>query len=142
MKHGAMMRTCSHEGCTNYAQKGGRCYQHGEKRKTCSHEGCSNFAQKGGVCKRLHGTKVDSSITARTTADSVVSDQALGSTVASIKNEYDEETVGSINNEEENCGKQLTAVKNEELDEETDSEAAEKCEWSRIKQEDTDNEGD
>ena len=62
--------------------------------------------------------------------------------VALGNKECDEETVGSINNEEENCGKQLTAVKREELDEETDSEAAEKCEWGRIKQEDTDNEGD
>ena len=102
--------------------------------------------KRGGVCKRHSaGAKINSSITAIPKPEMVASssNQVLGSsTVASIKKEYDEETVGSINHdEEENCGK-LTAVKKEELDEETDSEAVEKCEWSRIKQEDTDNEGD
>ena len=39
MKHGAKQRkTCGHEGCTNYARKGGVCVRHGakEKNKTCS----------------------------------------------------------------------------------------------------------
>ena len=49
------------------------------------------------------------------------SNQVLGSsTVASIKKEYDEETVGSINLDEENCSSMAAAaMKKEEDDDET-----------------------
>ena len=48
LKHGAEVKRCSHEGCANYAQKGGVCVRHGEKRthKDCSHEGCSNIVEE------------------------------------------------------------------------------------------------
>ena len=49
--------TCTHDGCTNQAKKGGVCTTHGAKRKTCNRDGCSNQALKGGVCWR-HGAKV------------------------------------------------------------------------------------
>ena len=38
-------------------QKGGVCIRHGAKVKTCSTEGCTNQVVKGGVCVR-HGAKV------------------------------------------------------------------------------------
>ena len=52
------LSSCSHEGCTNLAQRGGICRKHGGKqiRKTCSNEGCAAIAHKGGVCIR-HGAK-------------------------------------------------------------------------------------
>jgi hypothetical protein len=52
-------KTCSADGCTNNAQKGGVCTRHGAKRehKRCSVENCTNFSKVGGVCKR-HGAKV------------------------------------------------------------------------------------
>ena len=58
MRHGAKVKGCSSEGCTNYAMKGGVCIRHGAKVecKRCSSEGCTNRAVKGGVCKR-HGAK-------------------------------------------------------------------------------------
>ena len=46
---------CTHENCTNIAQKGGTCTRHGAK-STCSHEGCTNLSYKGGVCCK-HGGK-------------------------------------------------------------------------------------
>lgn len=55
-RHGAKHKTCTFEGCTNNAVKGGVCIRHGAKRKTCSREGCTNNAVKGGVCVR-HGAK-------------------------------------------------------------------------------------
>ena len=56
MRHGAKVKQCSSERCTNYAQKGGVCVRHGAKRKRyeCSAIGCTNIVVKGGVCKR-HG---------------------------------------------------------------------------------------
>ena len=48
------MKTCSHEGCTNHARKGGVCMRHGALVKTCSHEGCINGTIKGGICWK-HG---------------------------------------------------------------------------------------
>ena len=36
------------------AKQGGLCIQHGAKMKRCSSEGCTNQAQRRGVCKR-HG---------------------------------------------------------------------------------------
>ena len=119
-KAGRRDRQCKHEGCTNYSRgKGGVCVKHGANvaRKICSHDGCTNQVKKWGVCRRHESeAKVNSSITATPKPDTVASsNQALESTVASIKEEYDEET---------------------------DSEAADKFEWGRIKQEDTDNEGD
>ena len=54
-------KTCSADGCTNHAQRGGVCFRHGAKRKKyryeCSADGCTSNAQKGGVCIR-HGAKV------------------------------------------------------------------------------------
>ena len=62
------------------------------------------------------------------------------SSVVSIKKEYDEETVGSINHEEENSDN-VTAAAVKKEDEETDNnEAVERCKWVRIKLEDTDDE--
>mmetsp|Transcript_11863 Transcript_11863/g.17942 ORF Transcript_11863/g.17942 Transcript_11863/m.17942 type:complete len:178 (+) Transcript_11863:214-747(+) len=55
-KQSRSRRLCSHEGCTNYAQKGGVCFSHGAKRKECSYEGCNSGAIRGGVCFR-HGAK-------------------------------------------------------------------------------------
>ena len=54
IKHGASWtkRTCSHEGCTNQAVQGGVCIKHGAKVKTCSHDGCTNQSRKGGLCIR------------------------------------------------------------------------------------------
>ncbi len=54
MKHGAEVKRCSSEGCTNVAKKGGVCIKHGAKVKRCSSDECTNIAVKGGVCKR-HG---------------------------------------------------------------------------------------
>ena len=34
MKHGAKVKRCSSEGCTNHAQKGGVCWRHGAYRNT------------------------------------------------------------------------------------------------------------
>ena len=48
--------TCSNDGCTNQAQKGGVCAAHGKK-YTCNHEGCTNWAKRGGFCQR-HGEKI------------------------------------------------------------------------------------
>ncbi len=56
MRHGAQVKLCSSDECTNYAVKGGVCMRHGAKAKLCSSEGCSNKSQKGGVCYR-HGAK-------------------------------------------------------------------------------------
>lgn len=56
-RHGASVKICSHEGCTNQSIRDGVCIKHGAKRasaKTCSHEGCTSIAKKGGVCVR-HG---------------------------------------------------------------------------------------
>jgi hypothetical protein len=57
MRHGATIKLCSSEGCTNIAVKGGVCRRHGAKSKRCSNEGCTNIAHAGGVCIR-HGAKV------------------------------------------------------------------------------------
>jgi hypothetical protein len=54
MKHGAKIKRCSYEGCTNQVVKGGVCKKHGAKVNLCSSEGCTNHAKKGGVCWR-HG---------------------------------------------------------------------------------------
>ena len=52
----AAKRTCSHEGCTNLAQRRGVCDRHGAKSK-CSEDGCTNAAVREGFCFR-HGGKV------------------------------------------------------------------------------------
>ena len=54
--HGTRKKQCSHEGCTNYVQKGGVCVTHGAKVKLFNFEGCTNQAMKGGVCV-THGAK-------------------------------------------------------------------------------------
>jgi len=56
VKHGAKVRLCSSEGCTNHALKGGVCIKHGAKPsvKHCTSEGCTNRAKRGGVCWK-HG---------------------------------------------------------------------------------------
>jgi len=54
-RHGAKMKRCSSEGCTNIALKGGLCWTHGEKPK-CSASECTNYAIAGGVCWS-HGAK-------------------------------------------------------------------------------------
>ena len=56
MRHGAKVKRCSSEGCTNNVLNGGVCRRHGAKKKRCSSEGCRNEAIKGGVCMR-HGAK-------------------------------------------------------------------------------------
>jgi hypothetical protein len=43
MRHCAIVKRCSHEGCTNHVVNGGVCTRHGAGRKTCSHEGCTNY---------------------------------------------------------------------------------------------------
>jgi len=55
MKHGAKVKLCSKEGCSNNALKGGMCWSHGGKPK-CSASKCTNFALIGGVCWS-HGAK-------------------------------------------------------------------------------------
>ena len=57
VKHGAKVRRCKHDGCTNQVINGGLCMRHGAKVNRCKHEGCTNIVQKGGLCKR-HGEKV------------------------------------------------------------------------------------
>jgi hypothetical protein len=52
--HGAVVKRCSHDGCTNQAKQGGVCITHGSVVKRCSHKGCTKQAQKGGVCW-IHG---------------------------------------------------------------------------------------
>jgi len=52
--HGAKMKTCSHEGCTNWLVKGGFCTRHGAKRKTCT-----NNVRKGGVCIKHGAFEID-----------------------------------------------------------------------------------
>jgi hypothetical protein len=42
MKHGAKVKLCSFNGCTNQARPGGVCIRHGAKKKRCSREGCQN----------------------------------------------------------------------------------------------------
>ena len=64
-------KTCSADGCTkNKAQKEGVCKKHGAKIKLCNSEGCSNIVVKGGVCKR-HGAKVKLCSTERCTNQAV-----------------------------------------------------------------------
>jgi hypothetical protein len=57
MRHGAKVKRCSCNGCTNQALKGGVCIRHGTKIKRCSSHECTKFAQNGGLCYR-HGTKI------------------------------------------------------------------------------------
>ena len=57
VSHGATQKRCSHEGCTNSAIQGGVCVRHGAKRPICTHEGCNNLAKRGGVCVRHGATK-------------------------------------------------------------------------------------
>ncbi len=54
MRHGAKVKRCSSDGCTNGVIKGGVCKKHGAKVKRCSKEGCTNQAKRRGVCIR-HG---------------------------------------------------------------------------------------
>ena len=49
-RHGASVKRCSAEGCTNQATKGGYCVSHGAIAKRCSVEGCTKQARNGGVC--------------------------------------------------------------------------------------------
>ena len=50
--------TCTRKRCNNWAVIGGVCVRHGAELKTCSHEGCNSIARgKEGVCKR-HGAVV------------------------------------------------------------------------------------
>ena len=58
-RHGAKVKLCSVDGCTNQTAKGGVCIRHGaiKKRKLCNKEGCTNQAIRGGVCIK-HGAKV------------------------------------------------------------------------------------
>ena len=56
VRHGAKLKRCSSEGCTNQAVNGGVCVKHGAKVKQCSSEGCTKNAQKGGLCRK-HGAK-------------------------------------------------------------------------------------
>jgi hypothetical protein len=55
--HGANVKRCSFDGCTNQAKKGGVCITHGAKVKQCSFKGCANQVRKGGVYT-THGAKV------------------------------------------------------------------------------------
>lgn len=50
-------KRCSENDCSNFAQKGGKCYTHGEKQKRCIVDGCTNQAQNGGLCCG-HGAKI------------------------------------------------------------------------------------
>jgi hypothetical protein len=47
--HGAKVKLCSSQECTNIAVKGGVCVRHGAKVKRCSSKGCTNIALNGGV---------------------------------------------------------------------------------------------
>ena len=57
VRHGAKLKLCSSEGCTNQAKTGGVCRRHGAKRKQCGSEGCTNIALKSGLCTK-HGATV------------------------------------------------------------------------------------
>ena len=46
MRHGAKVKRCSSEGCTNVAQIGGVCIRHGARHKRCSITGCTNQTLK------------------------------------------------------------------------------------------------
>jgi len=54
MRHGAKVKTCTHEGCNNQVRRKGVCAKHGAKKKTCSYDGCTNQAQKGQLSSRAH----------------------------------------------------------------------------------------
>ena len=56
-RHGAIVKRCKREGCTNQAKNGGVCIRHGAKVRRCKHEGRNNVVVQGGVCKR-HGAQV------------------------------------------------------------------------------------
>ena len=84
--------------------------------------------------------KVNSSITATPKPDVVASSrQTLENTVASVKKECDEDTVGSINHDEE-IHDNVTAAAIKKEDDEQINEVVDRCKWVRIKQEDTDDE--
>ena len=54
VKHGAKVKLCSSEGCTNQVIKGGVCIRHGAKVKRCIVEGCTNQSLRKGLSYR-HG---------------------------------------------------------------------------------------
>lgn len=66
VRHGAVQKRCSTEGCNNKAYHQGFCGRHGPQptptkrasqtrsRKLCSQEGCTNQSSRKGLCKR-HG---------------------------------------------------------------------------------------
>ena len=62
IKHGAIVKACSHTGCTSSTKKRGVYTKHGTNKhganaKTCSHhEGCTIKAKVGGVYQK-HGAK-------------------------------------------------------------------------------------
>lgn len=43
-------KRCSENDCSNFSQKGGKCYAHGYPRARCSVDDCSNLSREGGVC--------------------------------------------------------------------------------------------
>ena len=57
VKHGAKIKQCKENGCTNNARKGGVCLKHGAKKKQCKVDGCTNGVINGGVCIK-HGAKI------------------------------------------------------------------------------------
>lgn len=66
VRHGAVQKRCSTEGCNNKAYHKGKCGRHGPQltptkrasqtrsRKLCCQEGCTNQSSRKGLCKR-HG---------------------------------------------------------------------------------------
>ena len=56
-KHGALIKRCSSEGCTNQAKRRGLCVKHGAKVKRCSIEGCTKSSSEKRVSVR-HGAKL------------------------------------------------------------------------------------
>ena len=53
MKHGAKVKACSHEGCTNYVQQGGVCIKHGVPVKNCIHDIAPHYLSADIFCTSL-----------------------------------------------------------------------------------------
>jgi hypothetical protein len=60
--HGAMVKRCSHKGCSDISQQGGVCIRYGARRKPNPHgrhEGCTNYIKREGVCKSMARTRME-----------------------------------------------------------------------------------
>ena len=85
IRHGAMVKRCSVDGCMNGVIKGGVCRRHGAKVKVkqCSSDGCTNNVQRRGVCRRHGAYRNDES-----TAFDLSCRSVFDETTATLPNHY------------------------------------------------------